>query len=125
MAHTDKDRPLWVAYNDRANRVGERHRCRRRRLPCDIDVTLSPSRKWNLCSYELTDRNNVTARYNHWWDRPDHAERREGYWKPERAAVRFSMRKLTRAARAGSDLDDSDAPASQHRRSPFGGGYWE
>lgn len=114
---------MWVERNDPRNWVGEQHYCEYRGLDCEIGIPLSAESSGRYCTHFMVA--------NHQWSRrwSGHVPRRvrkSKYWAPERSYVRGGLRQAINAHRAGGDVEDtSTALTNQHRRSIFGGGWWD
>lgn len=136
MAHTDKDLPYWVKVQNSFDPVVTHfigcpnhplHRSTVTYYEYHEDGTSSPVTHSIARPCDLTQRGGrcrLTLR-----DPEPHrcevsAAMRRGYYKRERASVRDILIKARADYNGNSDTEIEPEPR-QHRRSTWGGGYWD
>jgi hypothetical protein len=82
---------------------------------CDIDTATGACRRW------------VANERTRWYGgiRISRDVISRDYFRPERAAVRDSLRDAAKAYRATGETDDVDPPDRQTRNSRWHGGWWD
>lgn len=122
MSHTRKDAPARVRRN-RAAGTGApvTHHCghhRGRARDCDAALSNERHGRRRTCDPDIIGR---ADRWEPGWKSA--RECSEGYWAPERGAVRLSLERSRKEAFVG-DVDEV-VPIQQHRHGVWGGGWWD
>jgi hypothetical protein len=128
MSDTDTHRPVWVQCNDRRGDVSVFHVCRRSG-GADCDLPPWPVDKHHRetgCDYHPVGE---LARqiYGDTYIRPRRSKPyRRNWFGSERTAQRAILRRLTRDAMHGGEVDEDVIDNRQtHRHSVYGGGWWD